>query len=148
MLAWLQQPGSGQELNIYRRSLPHWRIPPGQPDLSPQERTTVVWALRHFEGQRYRLLAYVVMNDHVHVLLQPLTGHQLAAILHSWKRHSSRQIQRQRGCSGSLWQAEYFDRIMRDDAEVLEKASYIAGNPWKRWPHLMKYSWVWEAESR
>src|SRR5260370_40431688 len=46
-------------------------------------------ALRHFHGRRYRLLAWCVMPNHVHVLFSPLGEHSLDGILHSWKSYSA-----------------------------------------------------------
>lgn len=39
-------------------------------------------------------------------------------------------------------QDEYFDRIVRDEAELLEKAQYIINNPFKVWPEIEEYPWV------
>jgi REP element-mobilizing transposase RayT len=50
---------------------------------------------------RYILLAWVVMPNHIHVLIQQKDGWPLAKVVQSWKRHSSRQIHhlQQRSCS-------------------------------------------------
>jgi REP element-mobilizing transposase RayT len=53
-----------------------------------------------FDAQRYCLLAWVVMPNHVHVLFQPISGWTIAKIVASWKKFTARQIrdhQRQRG---------------------------------------------------
>ena len=76
------------------------------------------------------------MPDHVHVLAQPLPRpgggvFNLAEILHSVKRHSARRINQLRGTQGPLWQDERYDRIIRDEAEFLEKWNYIRNNPVK-----------------
>lgn len=103
------------ELFIYRRYLPHWRVAgalyfvtwrliPKIQDLTPDERNVVVAALRHFSGSRYRLLAYVVMNDHVHVLVEPYT-HALQSIVHTWKSFTTKSLQRC-GRHGRVWQPE------------------------------------------
>ena len=52
-------------------------------ELDASERDLVVAAMKSFDGQRYQLGAYVVMDDHVQVLLTPLAGYELTAILHS-----------------------------------------------------------------
>src|SRR5690606_14939287 len=52
-----------------------------QPDI----RKIVEDALRHFDGQRYRLDEFAVAGNHVHVLVTPKDGHDLSDILHSWK---------------------------------------------------------------
>jgi adenine-specific DNA methylase/REP element-mobilizing transposase RayT len=138
---------------IYRRKLPHWRLEGStyfltcrlhrnQADLKPEERSLVASALRHFEGSRYKLLAYVVLNDHVHVLVEPLSGHTLTKITHAWKSFTAHELQREFGRQGVIWQDESFDRIVRDESELQEKAQYIQDNPLKRWPEIRDYPWV------
>ena len=137
----------------YRRHLPHWRqegsvyfvtwrLAGEQSLLTPPERTIIVEALRHFHKQRYELFAYVIMDDHVHVLAQPIAPHELRNVLHTWKSYSARCLQKQFGRQGALWQNESFDRIVRDEQEFQEKARYILHNPLKRWPDLIEYEWV------
>jgi len=41
-----------------------------------------------------------------------------------------------------VWQDEYFDRIVRDEVELLEKTQYIMNNPFKVWPDIEEYPWV------
>src|SRR5438067_1612913 len=71
-----------EEPKLTRRRLPHlrafgatyfvtWRLAHGQPDLTHAERAIVAAAIRHFDGTRYALAAFVVMNDHVHVVVHP-----------------------------------------------------------------------------
>jgi REP element-mobilizing transposase RayT len=88
-------------------------------------------ALRYFEGQRYVLDEYVVMPNHVHVLVKPLPGHGLVAILHSWKSYTANQLNRRLGRTGQLWQHESYDHIVRSEAarEVIRR--YIRENPAK-----------------
>ena len=49
-------------------------------------------SLLFFDGQRYRLLAWVVMPNHVHVLFQPVNGWTVAKIVASWKKFTARNI--------------------------------------------------------
>lgn len=120
-----------------------WRLREGQSALTDGECDDVVATFRYFDNARYRLHAYVVMDDHVHVLLEPINGSRLQDLLRSWKSFSANQFQRQNGRHRSVWQREYFDRIVRDDAEYAEKRDYILNNPFKRWPNLDSYVWVW-----
>src|SRR5579862_5497801 len=46
-------------------------------------------ALQFFESERYHLHAWCVMPNHVHAIVQPRAGHELATILHSWKSFTS-----------------------------------------------------------
>ena len=49
-------------------------------------------AFLFFDGQRYRLLAWVVMPNHVHVLFQPVKGWTVAKIVASWKKFTATKI--------------------------------------------------------
>lgn len=95
------------------------------------QREIVTQALHYFEGRRLVLHAYVVMPNHVHVLGQPLPSHSLENLCGSWKRHTSRLIQGRLNRRGSLWQAENFDRIIRDPQHFAQSVRYIAKNPLK-----------------
>ncbi len=88
-------------------------------------------ALKHFDGDRYDLLAWSVMPNHVHVLLTPREGHELEQIIQSWKTHSATQANRMLGKSGTFWQEEYYDHIVRDGEDLKHQVSYILANPGK-----------------
>ena len=145
---------AASNLTFYRRNLPHvrmdgavyfitWRLHDGQTVLTFAEREDVAAALRHFDNARYRLHAYVVMDNHVHVMVEPIDGNKLEDVLRSWKSFSANRFQRQTGRHGAVWQREYFDRVVRDDPEYEEKRDYILNNPFKRWPDLDRYPWAW-----
>jgi REP element-mobilizing transposase RayT len=119
-----------------------WRLAKRQPILVPDERSLVVAAIRHFQGQRYEVPAYVVMDDHVHVLVLPFQEFPLHSVIHSWKSFSSKRLVTEWSRRAPVWQHEYFDRIVRDEAEFMQKANYIGGNPLKRWPDVQDYPWM------
>ncbi len=119
-----------------------WRLAGGQAELSPAERSLIVECLRHFDQKKYDLFAYVVMDDHVHALVTPIGTAALEQVVHGRKSLSTHQLQQASGRTGRVWQAEYFDRVVRDEAELLGKATYILHNPWKQWPELEEYLWV------
>ncbi|MGO9606983.1 MAG: transposase [Candidatus Binataceae bacterium] len=122
-----------------------WRVAPDQKTLSPEERTTVFDAIKHFDRERYDLEAFVVMDDHVYVIVYPGENQTLESIVASWKSFSSHLIQRSRKLAGPLWQDEYFDRVIRNEKELKEKRDYILSNAFKRWPRLKSYHWMWPA---
>jgi len=84
-----------------------------------------------FDGVRYRLCAWTVMPNHVHVLFEPFSGHSLGAIVGSWKRFTARKANRHLGRSGAFWQDDYWDRFIRDDAHYAAAIAYIDQNPVK-----------------
>lgn len=85
-------------------------------------------ALLHFDGERYQLIAWCVMPNHVHVLFQSFNGHPIGRVIHSWKTFTAREINKLLGQSGQLWQDDYFDTFMRDDEHQAAVAVYIERN--------------------
>src|SRR6478752_6393528 len=92
-------------------------------------------ALKHFQGTRYLLDAFVVMPNHVHALLLPLNGHSLSEILHSWKSFTGKELKRRSGKQETIWQDENYDRIVRDEKELQHFRDYIECNPSKAGLH-------------
>ncbi|MEJ5375060.1 MAG: DUF1156 domain-containing protein [bacterium] len=95
----------------------------------PEIKALVESALRHFDGERYLLDEHVVMPNHVHALVTPLAGHELSEILHSWKSYTAHEINRKLGRSGTVWQKESFDHIIRSPAQMERVRQYIRNNP-------------------
>ncbi len=91
----------------------------------------VVGALRFFDGQRYVLDSFVVMPNHLHLLVTPAPDFDLSEILRSWKTFTSRQINALVQRSGAFWQAENFDHIVRSESHLHHFRRYIADNPVK-----------------
>jgi hypothetical protein len=91
----------------------------------PADRGTVESALRFFDRQRYHLIDFVVAANHAHVIVSPLNGFELSAILHSWKSYTANQINRRRGLKGALWQKESFDHIVRSPESLQRFQDYI-----------------------
>jgi REP element-mobilizing transposase RayT len=104
-------------------------------------------ALLHFDGARYRLAAWVVMPNHVHMLLTPLLRHELARIIHSLKSFTSQNANKVLKRSGACWQPEYYDRYIRDGDHYTKALAYIENNPVKarlsQSPHDWLYGSAW-----
>jgi putative transposase len=80
-------------------------------------------AILHFDGQRYRLLAWCIMPNHVHVVVEPTEGNRLGAIVHTWKSFSAAQANRTLGRRGPFWHRDYFDRFIRDEGHLARTTS-------------------------
>jgi REP element-mobilizing transposase RayT len=102
-------------------------------------------ALRHFNCSYYWLHAWCVMPNHVHVLLEPLPGHPLSDILHSWKSFSAKEANRILYRSGPFWQREYYDHLIRNSDEFTRAVRYVSENPEKA--GLRNWPWVWVART-
>jgi REP element-mobilizing transposase RayT len=95
----------------------------------PAIRNIVSGALPCFEPARYVLREWVIMPNHVHVIVTPLNGHNLSDIVHSWKSFTANKINRLLGRAGALWQKEPFDHIVRGPDQLARIEQYIHGNP-------------------
>lgn len=111
----------------------------------------VARALRHFEGQRYNLAAWCVMPNHVHAIVQPSTGIvntgetpmprcELPDILQSWKSFTAKEANKLLRRSGQFWQAEYYDHLIRNEADFRHSVRYVLDNPIKA--GLKNWKWV------
>jgi putative DNA methylase len=86
-------------------------------------------ALLYFDGVRYRLIAWVVMPNHVHVLIEMVEGYPLGGIVHSWKSYTAKEANRILGRTGQFWFREYFDRYIRDAGHFARAIQYVHDNP-------------------
>jgi type I restriction enzyme R subunit/putative DNA methylase len=103
-----------------------------------------------FDAERYRLLAFVVMPNHCHVLIECIDACPLWKIVNSWKSYTARWInkyvvgreglgteestgragaRRSRGRSQRLWQRDYWDRYIRNERHLRSAKAYIENNP-------------------
>ena len=98
---------------------------------SPDLSGIVEKTLQHFDGERYHLGDYVIMPNHVHVIVEPIIGYTLPQIMKSWKRYSALEINTALGTKGSIWMDESFDHIIRREFFFLKFQGYIKDNPKK-----------------
>lgn len=104
----------------------------------PEIAALVSAALQYFDGDRYRLGKFVVASNHVHLIVTPLAPYALSDIIHSWKSYTSKQIlkvaaasrhlsenNKQQDSAATVWQKEYYDRIIRNPEELYNIECYI-----------------------
>jgi len=93
-------------------------------------------SLLFFDSRRYRLLAWVVMPNHVHALFEPMDGWTVAKIVASWKKFTARKIcdarpNETRKSTTTIWHREYWDRYIRNQRHFQQAIEYIHSNPVK-----------------
>lgn len=109
----------------------------------------VVEALRCSDREhRSRTLAWVVMPDHVHWLMQ-LDNGNISRCVQAFKSRSCRAVNLHRGRPGVVWQRGFDDHCVRSDQSLLEQANHLVESPvraglttkvgeypycWTRWP--------------
>jgi REP element-mobilizing transposase RayT len=147
----INEAENADDIKITRRHLPHWRLKgatyfitfrTAQGELSVEEQKLVLNHIVDGNEKFYTLIAAIVMPDHVHILLTPREEYDLSRIMKGIKGVSARRINLKRTdktdknvyptkkeTSGSIWQDESFDRIIRDQNELNEKLDYMLNNP-------------------
>jgi putative transposase len=91
----------------------------------------VAESLRHFDGDRYELLDFVVMPNHVHLLATFPDKTAKLEQCECWKHNTATQINRRHGTKGRFWQQDVFDHLVRHEAQFRRLQRYIAENPEK-----------------
>ena len=86
-------------------------------------------SLLHFDGDRYDLTDFVVMPNHVHVLVAFPDESSMLAQCDSWKHFTTTQINRALGRKGRFWQQDGFDHLVRSVEQFEYLRRYIAENP-------------------
>jgi len=104
-------------------------------------------SLLHFDGERYRLSAWVVMPNHVHVLLTPDSEWSLSTIMKNLKSFTSHEANKMLRQTGQFWMEDYFDRYVRDAKHFDNAIVYIENNPVKarlcKKPEDWQFSSAW-----
>jgi putative transposase len=133
----------------------------------PEAAACVVENWRHFAGARYDLIAWVVMPNHVHLLIRVYEGTSLGKVVQSWKSYTGRRIgammedgragarRSQAGGSragwssdevvGGVWMREYWDRYIRDERHFEAVVGYIHDNPVKAGLVKKAEDWPWSS---
>ena len=94
-------------------------------------RSIVAECFHHFDGVRYVLGDFVIMPNHVHLLVQFVGSGRLKRQMYAWKRFTARQINKHLNRTGHFWQGESYDHIVRSEAQWMAYRRYIADNPLK-----------------
>ena len=118
-------------------------------------------AFLKFDGNKYNLIAWCIMPNHVHILIEPLI--QLGKIVQSWKSFTGRWAMRHNAeltasplllphCVGGVprekenfWMREYWDRYIRNEEHLQKTINYIHNNPVKAGLCNIPKQWKWSS---
>jgi REP element-mobilizing transposase RayT len=101
-------------------------------------------ALLFFHGARCEVQAWVVMPNHVHVLVQ-VGSVPMARLIQSWKRFTAREANSLLGRNGTFWEREYWDTFIRDENHRRRAVRYIETNPVKGGLVAEAAQWKWSS---
>ncbi len=114
-------------LNLCRKS-PLW--------LQNEEVTQIVMnSLRFNDGKLYELHLAMIMPNHVHMIIKPLTDSNkpvsLAKIMKDHKSFTANEANKLLQRNGQFWHHENYDHYIRDDKEYCRIREYVLNNPVK-----------------
>lgn len=172
-LSWLRQPAPEGQTAFQHRYRIHKKLFAVYDDYldrhnhidylrQPRLAALVRASIYHLHGDRYGLLAYCVMPNHVHLLMVPFgTAQQttvpeefeigetadklgpLSSVMHSLKSFTAHEANKILQRSGSFWQHESYDHWVRDEEELERVVEYINGNPVKAGLASKPHEYFW-----
>ncbi|MBI4625006.1 MAG: transposase [Verrucomicrobia bacterium] len=135
----------------------------------PTNAQIVLDTWRHFDGVEYQLHAWVVMPNHVHVLVEPDARYAIGDIIGAWKSVSARRIlsggatapgripvgatdateggraPNRSSKKRHLWQIDYYDRFIRNERHYRAAVDYIHQNPVNAGLVVRADDWPWSS---
>jgi REP element-mobilizing transposase RayT len=103
----------------------------GQRTLADPRIADIVLSAIFFLQQKeyFRLYSFVIMPDHLHLIILPHGKRTVSEIMHSLKSYTAKKINSLLGREGKIWQDGFYERIIRNEDDLREKARYVEGNP-------------------
>jgi REP element-mobilizing transposase RayT len=101
--------------------------------------------LLHHDGGRYRLIAWCVMPNHVHIVLEQMKD--LAGTIRRWKTWTAKHINAATGRTGNVWFREYYDRFARNPEQLQKMIDYVEANPVAAGLIAHPSDWAWSSAS-
>jgi putative transposase len=90
---------------------------------------------------------YVIMPEHVHFFCSAELGAKaLPTFIQAWKRWTSKRIARELNLSGTVWQEEFFDHVLRSSESYSQKWHYVKENPVRAGLVKNSNEWLWQGE--
>ncbi len=98
-------------------------------------------ALHYNDGIKYNLIAYTIMPNHVHLVIEPIiekfvgrtdcSTYIVTSILKSLKWYTARECNKILNRSGAFWQHESYDHVVRNSESLIRIVKYVLNNPVK-----------------
>jgi putative transposase len=96
---------------------------------SPDLAQLVVETLAHYRDRSdYALHAFVVMPDHLHLLVTPHRK-SISDVMRNIKSWIAKEVRERTGNEGAIWQVSFHDTVIRSDDHFRKAVEYIHWNP-------------------
>jgi len=99
------------------------------------------------DGQGFRMQAWVVMPNHVHLVVDVWVV-PLVKLVNGWKGKSARLANEILGRRGPFWQEDYFDTVVRSGSHLAQAIRYTERNPSKAALVEDPRAWLWSSARR
>jgi REP element-mobilizing transposase RayT len=121
-------------------------------------------AIHFYDNKKYNLVCYTIMSNHVHQVFKPLvgrisdstnlpseaeasrnrvSGYIVTKILQDLKRFTARECNKILNRTGTFWQHESYDHVVRDYDELQRIVKYVLNNPVKTGLCEKWEDWKW-----
>ncbi len=110
----------------------------------PAAADAVQQTLRSGDGRNHRLLAWVIMPNHIHAVVQ-VGEIPLSRLIERWKGTTARRCNELLARQGKFWQADYFDTLIRDESHLKRAIRYVEQNPVKAGLATTTRQWRWSS---
>lgn len=77
----------------------------------------------------FKLHAFVIMPNHIHLLITPSEKGDISKIMHDFKSHTAQIINKIFVRDKPLWQEGFYEHVIRDSFDFKKKINYIHKNP-------------------
>jgi putative transposase len=91
---------------------------------------------RYHTNQKWFCRAYIIMPDHLHLLISPFPNHALTQLMQDWKRYTAKNFE-------IKWQKNFFEHRLRSDESANDKAYYMELNPIRAGLVKQPTEWKW-----
>ena len=103
---------------------------------------------RYRDAGAYQLHAFVLMPNHLHVLLTPSGSTSIEKAMQLIKGGSSHEIHKQLGARREIWQSGFHEATIRDATDYLSKIRYMHENPVTAGLAATPSDWAWSSASQ
>lgn len=102
-------------------------------------------AILHFDARRYCVIAWCVMPNHVHVIVEPIEGNRIDAIIHTWKSFSATHANRLLARGSPFWHRDISERVVRDESDLERTIGEVEDSPVRAGLASRAAAWPWSS---